>query len=41
VEFVKSKTNPELLDQRRTIMVTKQDQSPEWFGLPELREGGV
>lgn len=41
VEFVKCKTNPELLDQRRTIMVTKQDESPEWFGLPELREGGV
>jgi len=41
VEFVKCKTNPKLLDQRRTIMVTKQDESPEWFGLPELREGGV
>ncbi len=39
VEFVKCKTNPELLDQRRTIMVTKQNSSPEWFGLPELREG--
>ena len=37
VEFVKCKTNPELLDQRRTIMVTKQNASPEWFGLPELQ----
>ena len=41
VEFVKCKTNPELLDQRRTIMVTKQNASPEWFGLPELREGNI
>ena len=41
VEFVKCKTNPDLLDQRRTIMVTKQGASPEWFGLPELREGQV
>ena len=39
VEFVKCKTNPELLDQRRTIMVTKENESPEWFGLPELRGG--
>lgn len=41
VEFVKCKTNPELLDQRRTIMVTKKDESPQWFGLPELREGNI
>ena len=41
VEFVKCKTNADLLDQRRTIMVTKQNASPEWFGLPELREGGL
>mgnify|MGYP003632030371 FL=1 len=41
VEFVKCKTNADLLDQRRTIMVTKQNASPEWFGLPELREGQI
>ena len=41
VEFVKIKTNPNLLDQRRTIMVTKKDEAPQWFGLPELREGGI
>lgn len=41
VEFVKIKTNPNLLDQRRTIMVTKKDEAPQWFGLPELREGDI
>lgn len=41
VEFVKCKTNPDLLDQRRTIMVTKEGQPLEWYGLPELREGQV
>jgi len=41
VEFVKCKTNPNLLDQRRTIMVTKENETPQWFGLPELREGEV
>ena len=41
VEFVKSKTNPDLLDQRRTIMVTKKNESLQWFGLPELREGQI
>jgi len=41
VEFVKCKTNPELLDQRRTIMITKKDEMPQWFGLPELREDGI
>tara|TARA_R100001015_G_C4620106_1_gene176980 strand:- start:677 stop:1663 length:987 start_codon:yes stop_codon:yes gene_type:complete len=41
VEFVKCRTNPTLLDQRRLIMRTKKGESPQWFGLPELREGGV
>jgi hypothetical protein len=41
VEFVKCKTNPKLLDQRRTIMITKKDEMPQWFGLPELREDGI
>ena len=41
VEFVKCRTNPELLDQRRLIMRTKKGESPEWYGLPELREGGI
>jgi len=41
VEFVKCKTNTELLDQRRTIMITKKDEMPQWFGLPELREDGI
>ena len=41
VEFVKCKTNPDLLDQRRTIMVTKKDESLQWFGLPEIREGDM
>ena len=39
VEFVKCRTNPSLLDQRRTIMKTKKGEEPEWFGLPELRDG--
>lgn len=41
VEFVKCRTNPELLDQRRLIMRTKKGESPEWYGLPELQEGRV
>lgn len=41
VEFVKCRTNPNLLDQRRLIMRTKKGESPEWFGLPELREEGI
>tara|TARA_R110000787_G_scaffold208786_5_gene318783 strand:+ start:2236 stop:3222 length:987 start_codon:yes stop_codon:yes gene_type:complete len=41
VEFVKCRTNPALLDQRRLIMRTQKDASPEWYGLPELREGKV
>jgi len=41
VEFVKCRTNPQLLDQRRIIMKTKKEEAPEWFGLPELREDGI
>lgn len=41
VEFVKCKTNADLLDQRRTIMITKKEEKLEWFGLPELRDGGI
>ena len=41
VEIVKSRTNPNLLDQRRLIMRTKKDENVQWFGLPELREGNI
>jgi len=38
VEFYKSKTNPSLQNQSRTIFVTKTGDAPTWHGLPELRE---
>jgi hypothetical protein len=41
VEFVKCRTNPALLDQRRLVMRTQKDAPPVWYGLPELREGQV
>ncbi|MBT4407331.1 MAG: hypothetical protein HOC79_05595 [Euryarchaeota archaeon] len=41
VEFVKCRTNPALLDQRRLVMRTQKDGSPDWYGLPELKEGQV
>ena len=38
VRFYKSKTNPNLQDQTRTIFVTKTGEKPTWYGLPELRD---
>jgi len=38
-EFVKWKTDSDLVDQRRTVMVTNEGQPAKWFGLPELRGG--
>lgn len=38
VKFYKSKTNPTLQNQIRTIFVTKLGEKPTWYGLPELRD---
>ena len=38
VMFYKSKTNPTLQNQIRTIFVTKLGEKPTWYGLPELRD---
>ena len=38
VEFYKSKTNPKLQNQSRTVFVTKTGEDPTWYGLPELRD---
>jgi len=36
-EFLKWKTNSDLVDQRRTVMVTQDGKPAQWHGLPELR----
>jgi len=37
--FFKSKTNPDLKNQKRLYFVTKEDEKAQWFGLPELSDG--
>jgi len=39
--FHKCKTNPSLQDQSRTVFVTKPNEEPQWFGLPELYDGSI
>tara|TARA_R100001082_G_scaffold110636_2_gene91142 strand:+ start:477 stop:1448 length:972 start_codon:yes stop_codon:yes gene_type:complete len=39
VEFWKENTNIALQGQKRIIAVTRKDGEPEWYGLPELKEG--
>ena len=36
-EFHKWRTNSDLVDQRRTVMVTQTRKPAQWHGLPELR----
>jgi len=36
--FEKCKTHTELLGQERSILVTKRDDKPQWYGLPEIKE---
>ena len=40
-KFVKCKTNPQLVNQSRTLWITHTDGQPEWFGLPELYDGSL
>ena len=37
--FFKSKTNPDLKNQKRLYFVTKEGEKAQWFGLPELSDG--
>jgi hypothetical protein len=39
--FFKSKTNPDLKNQKRVYFVTKEGEKAEWFGLPELKDGSL
>ena len=41
VSFEKSKTAPDLLMQRRTVLITKAGEKAEWRGLPELYDGSL
>jgi hypothetical protein len=41
ITFEKSKTAPDLLMQRRTVLITKAGEKAEWRGLPELYDGSL
>ena len=37
--YTKCKTNPSLVNQTRTVMMTYTDAEPKWYGLPDLYDG--
>ena len=37
--YTKCKTNPSLVNQTRTVMVTYTNAEPKWYGLPDLYDG--
>jgi len=37
--YTKCKTNPSLVNQTKTIMVTTTGEEPKWYGLPDLYDG--
>ena len=37
--YTKCKTNPSLVNQTKTVMVTTTGEEPKWYGLPDLYDG--